>query len=398
MQTWIALKTGREDPHSKVGENRYINNNEYFWALKNISIDIKQGDRIGIIGKNGAGKSTLLKLLSQITSPTKGTIKIRGKIASLLEVGTGFHRELTGRENIYLNGAILGMKRKQIAKKLDEIINFSGIEHHIDTPVKRYSSGMYVRLAFAVAAHLDSDILIADEVLAVGDSEFQMKAIGKMHDLSADSGRTVLFVSHNIGAVRSLCNYGVFLNNGVIEYTGKIESTIENYMKSGDILHTQSEKCYVPDDSKPFQVTKVEIVNKNYIQLSAYEAQEEIAIRLHCISREPIPNLYGYFALKREDGDSLIACDSTEGRDVFNNLPVGKYFIDLTIPAGLLAPGCYIPFLNFTSHFSTKFDIDSPLDILKFKVIDSISKRGNNRGSLTALVLDWNLLNNINKH
>jgi lipopolysaccharide transport system ATP-binding protein len=173
IQTWIALKRGREDPHSKIGENKYNNDDDHYWALKDLSLEIKQGDRVGIIGKNGAGKSTLLKLLSRITAPTEGTIKIKGKIASLLEVGTGFHGELTGRENIYLNGAILGMKKRRITEKLDEIIAFSGIEHHIDTPVKRYSSGMYVRLA--VAAHLDSDILIADEVLAVGDAEFQKK-------------------------------------------------------------------------------------------------------------------------------------------------------------------------------------------------------------------------------
>ncbi|MDR0599863.1 MAG: ABC transporter ATP-binding protein, partial [Treponema sp.] len=167
IQTWLALKRRKEDPHSKIGEDKYSGDKDHFWALKDIGFDIKQGDRVGIIGKNGAGKSTLLKLLSRITAPTEGLIKIRGKIASLLEVGTGFHGELTGRENIYLNGAILGMKKRRITEKIDEIIAFSGIERHIDTPVKRYSSGMYVRLAFAVAAHLDSDILIADEVLAV---------------------------------------------------------------------------------------------------------------------------------------------------------------------------------------------------------------------------------------
>jgi lipopolysaccharide transport system ATP-binding protein len=216
IQTWIALKRGREDPHSKIGEDKYRGDNDHFWALKDISFDIKQGDRVGIIGKNGAGKSTLLKILSRITAPTEGTIRIKGKIASLLEVGTGFHGELTGRENIYLNGAILGMKKRRITEKMDEIIAFSGIEQYIDTPVKRYSSGMYVRLAFAVAAHLDSDILIADEVLAVGDAEFQKKALGKMQDLSTGQGRTVLFVSHNMGAVRNLCNCGIVLERGRI--------------------------------------------------------------------------------------------------------------------------------------------------------------------------------------
>jgi lipopolysaccharide transport system ATP-binding protein len=232
IQSWLALKRGKEDPHSKIGENRYINTGDEFWALKDINLEIKQGDRVGIIGKNGSGKSTLLKILSRITGPTEGVIRIRGKLASLLEVGTGFHGELTGRENIYLNGAILGMKKRRIDQLMDEIVAFSGIEHHIDTPVKRYSSGMYVRLAFAVAAHLDSDILIADEVLAVGDAEFQKKALGKMKDLSTGQGRTVLFVSHNIGAVRNLCNTGIMLKKGQLHYAGQMHETIEHYFES----------------------------------------------------------------------------------------------------------------------------------------------------------------------
>ena len=230
IQTYFAIKFKKDDPHSKIGENRYSGDKDHFWALKDISFEIKQGDRVGIIGKNGAGKSTILKMLSRISSPTEGSIKIKGKVASLLEVGTGFHGELTGRENIYLNGAILGMKVKRIDEKLDEIIEFSGIEHHIDTPVKRYSSGMYVRLAFAVAAHLDSDILIADEVLAVGDAEFQKKALGKMQDLSTGEGRTVLFVSHNMTAVRNLCINGIVLNNGLITYSGVINECITSYL------------------------------------------------------------------------------------------------------------------------------------------------------------------------
>jgi len=232
IQTWIAQKRGKEDPHSKIGENKYSGDKDHFWALKNISFDIKQGDRIGIIGKNGAGKSTLLKILSRITAPTEGIIKIKGKITSLLEVGTGFHGELTGKDNIYLNGAILGMKKRRIDEKMDEIIAFSGIEHHVDTPVKRYSSGMYVRLAFAVAAHLDGDILIADEVLAVGDAEFQKKALGKMRDLSTGEGRTVLFVSHNMSAVKKLCNKGIWLEQGRIkEVSDDISEISNNYLQ-----------------------------------------------------------------------------------------------------------------------------------------------------------------------
>ena len=232
IQTWIALKRGKEDPHSKIGSNKYNGDKDHFWALKDVNFDIKQGDRLGIIGKNGAGKSTLLKILARITAPTEGIIKVKGKVASLLEVGTGFHAELTGRENIYLSGAILGMKKRRIDEKIDDIIEFSGIGQHIDTPVKRYSSGMYVRLAFAVVAHLDADILIADEVLAVGDAEFQKKARGKMQDLSTGEGRIVLFVSHNMHAVKSLCNHGIVLHEGKIQIDGGIDEIVNFYLSS----------------------------------------------------------------------------------------------------------------------------------------------------------------------
>ncbi len=233
IQSWWARKRGKDDPHAKIG-SKYDPTAEGFWALKDLNFEIKKGDRVGIIGHNGAGKSTLLKLLSQITSPTEGNIKINGKIASLLEVGTGFHPEMTGRENIYMNGAILGMKHDEIDKKVNDIIEFSEIGEHIDTPVKRYSSGMYVRLAFAVAAHLDSDILIADEVLAVGDAAFQKKALGKMNELSSGEGRTVLFVSHNMAQVKNLCNKGIVLEKGKIVKSGEIEECIHSYLNYTD--------------------------------------------------------------------------------------------------------------------------------------------------------------------
>jgi len=223
---WKTSILKQEDPYLKIGESNdrsKAGNSRYVWALKDISFDIEEGDIVGIIGKNGAGKSTLLKLLSRVTSPTVGTIRAKGRIASLLEVGTGFHPELTGRENIYMNGAILGMTKQEIRSKLDEIIDFSGCERYIDTPVKRYSSGMMVRLGFAVAAHLEPEILVVDEV-AVGDAEFQKKAIGKMQDVSKGDGRTVLFVSHNMGSVRNLCKNGILLKDGEIYYTGALLS------------------------------------------------------------------------------------------------------------------------------------------------------------------------------
>lgn len=228
---WHSIR-GKEDPYLKVGDinNRNIKGeSDYVWALKDINFEVKRGEVLGIIGKNGAGKSTLLKILSKVTSPTTGSIKSRGRIASLLEVGTGFNPELTGRENIYLNGAILGMTKKEIASKIDEIIEFSGCERYIDTPTKRYSSGMTVRLAFAVAAFLEPEILVIDEVLAVGDAEFQKKAIGKMQDISREGGRTVLFVSHNMAAVKSLCTRGIVLQYGQIAFQGNIESSLDFY-------------------------------------------------------------------------------------------------------------------------------------------------------------------------
>ncbi len=223
----------REDPYLKIGEvndRASKGSSEYVWALRDIDFKVEQGDVVGIIGKNGAGKSTLLKLLSKVTAPTTGTIRARGRIASLLEVGTGFHQEMTGRENIYMNGAILGMTKQEITSKLDEIVAFSGCERYLDTPVKRYSSGMMVRLGFAVAAHLDPEILVVDEVLAVGDAEFQKKAIGKMQDISHGEGRTVLFVSHNMGSVRQLCKTGVLLENGTMRMAGNIDEVVDTYM------------------------------------------------------------------------------------------------------------------------------------------------------------------------
>ncbi len=242
LNRWWHKVRGKEDPYLKIGESNdrtKSGDSDYVWALRDINFQIEQGDAVGIIGRNGAGKSTLLKLLSKVTKPTLGEIKVKGRIASLLEVGTGFHPEMTGRENIYLNGAILGMTRREIKRKFDEIVDFAGVERYIDTPVKRYSSGMYVRLAFAVAAHLESEILIVDEVLAVGDAEFQKKCLGKMGDVSKGEGRTVLFVSHNMTAVKSLCKTGIFMENGTLNMQGDITKVIERYNISN--LSNQSE-------------------------------------------------------------------------------------------------------------------------------------------------------------
>ena len=263
---WITNVLHKEDPYLKIGE---VNDrstrgaSDYVWALKDIDFKVEQGDVVGIIGKNGAGKSTLLKLLSRVTGPTTGTIRAHGRIGSLLEVGTGFHQEMTGRENIFMNGAILGMTKAEIASKLDEIIDFSGCERYIDTPVKRYSSGMTVRLGFAVAAFLDPEILVVDEVLAVGDAEFQKKAIGKMKDVSQGQGRTVLFVSHNMASIKNLCKTGVLLENGMVKLRGDVDQVVEAYITDnlkevGDVDFVDEKSlCRVSPQTKEFEILSV---------------------------------------------------------------------------------------------------------------------------------------------
>ena len=278
---------GKEDPFLKVGsvnDRAKAADSEYVWALKDIDFKVEQGDVVGIIGKNGAGKSTLLKLLSRVTGPTTGTIKAKGRIGSLLEVGTGFHSEMTGRENIYMNGAILGMTKAEITRKLDEIVAFSGCERYIDTPVKRYSSGMMVRLGFAVAAHLDPEILVVDEVLAVGDAEFQKKAIGKMKDVSRGEGRTVLFVSHNMASIRQLCVSGIILDKGSIKKVGTADECVSEYI--GSNFSTLCSFADITDAHRRYQYTGKEIellsakMNGNVNEIASNQPLEfEIKLR-----------------------------------------------------------------------------------------------------------------------
>jgi lipopolysaccharide transport system ATP-binding protein len=259
---WLHKIRGKEDPYLKITEKNTRDEqggSKFVWALDDISFDVNQGDVVGIIGRNGAGKSTLLKILSKVTSPTKGNIKIKGRIASLLEVGTGFHPDLSGRENIFLNGAILGMTKKEIHAKFDEIVAFSGVDKYIDTPVKRYSSGMYVRLAFSVAAHLEPEILIVDEVLAVGDAEFQRKCLGKMKEVS-QQGRTVIFVSHNLVAVKSLCTKGIVMDQGKLVFSGSADEAVENYMNA-NASKVQSSKVFSsPDDAIGNEFIKIKSI------------------------------------------------------------------------------------------------------------------------------------------
>jgi lipopolysaccharide transport system ATP-binding protein len=283
LNRWWARVRGKEDPFLKVGETNdrtQKGDSDFVWALKDISFNVEQGDVVGIVGKNGAGKSTLLKILSRVTSPTVGSIKVKGRIASLLEVGTGFHPEMTGRENIYMNGSIMGMTKSEINSKFDEIVDFAGVEKYVDTPVKRYSSGMIVRLGFAIAAHLEPEILVVDEVLAVGDAEFQKKAIGKMQDVSKGEGRTVLFVSHNMAAVRSLCTRGIVLANGGISYMGDIDSSVSHYLANDNI----KEKKLIIDnitEVKPFlHISKIFIngSEKSFSTIKSHQQYFEVVI------------------------------------------------------------------------------------------------------------------------
>ncbi len=283
LERWIARIRGKEDPYLKIGETNdraSKGTSDIVWSLKNLNFNIEQGDAVGIIGRNGAGKSTLLKLLSRVTAPTTGEIKVKGRIASLLEVGTGFHPELSGRENIFLNGAILGMRKREIASKFDQIVDFAGVERYVDTPVKRYSSGMYVRLAFAVAAHLESEILIVDEVLAVGDAEFQKKCLGKMGEVSQGEGRTVLFVSHNMASVKQLCKKGIVLDKGTIGFNGQIEGAINFYKEQGIIKEKKTLKELIKVKHATLTIESILINSKEdaSIELDAEESRLDIEI------------------------------------------------------------------------------------------------------------------------
>jgi lipopolysaccharide transport system ATP-binding protein len=312
-----------------------------FWALKDVSFDVEQGEVVGIIGRNGAGKSTLLKILSRITSPTEGTVDLYGRVGSLLEVGTGFHPELTGRENIYLSGSILGMKKREIEDKLDEIVKFSEIEKFLDTPAKRYSSGMYVRLAFAVAAHLEPEILLVDEVLAVGDAAFQKKCLGKMGEV-AKEGRTVLFVSHNMGAVTSLCSKAILLNSGKVEYIGETRATIEKYSTDSE-FGTSFDLENICHENRPqdyARLTRISLFDENFNPSYSFFMGRPIIIRIECRCHNKMENAEIGFKIGSLLGGNIHLFPSVwEGFNI--DLEEGEYTFEITIPQLLLWPGKY---------------------------------------------------------
>ncbi|WP_299778156.1 ABC transporter ATP-binding protein [uncultured Formosa sp.] len=351
VNRWWHTVRGKEDPYLKIGESNDRStkgNSEYVWALQDINFEVQPGEVLGIIGKNGAGKSTLLKLLSRVTAPTTGSIKARGRIASLLEVGTGFHPELTGRENVFLNGAIMGMTKKEISSKFDEIVDFAGCERYIDTPVKRYSSGMYVRLAFAVAAHLEPEILIVDEVLAVGDAEFQKKAIGKMKSVSSEGGRTVLFVSHNMASVKNLCTKGVLMENGTVKLTGDIDTVVESYIK-GNAANTENTEYVAKDlELTDFQTLRIKkaystslgVKNSNVFAGDAFD------INVEYISNELDRNCRLFIGVYNQSDQKLLHLGNVYGGiDTFKSKNEGK--IVCSIPKCNLKDGAYTINLSF---------------------------------------------------
>ena len=337
------FKRGNNPPSPNSNPSSSTESSDSFWALKDVSFEINEGEVLGIIGRNGAGKSTLLKILSRITSPTSGRVEMYGRVASLLEVGTGFHPELTGKENIYLNGVILGMSKQDIRNKFDEIVAFAGVEKFVDTPVKRYSSGMYVRLAFAVAAHLESEILLVDEVLAVGDAQFQRKCIGKMNDLSS-KGRTVLFVSHNMGIMESICSHGVYLKSSQIEYAGSIEQTINNYLSSflnnsrqePGILFNASNVC-----RNSFQIINVSILDKFYNPISNIRTGDYLRIRIQYYSPEYISKGSVNLELFTLTGTRLIHSSTYPLCGIELSFSQGESHVECIFPRFPLASGSY---------------------------------------------------------
>lgn len=368
---WHAIR-GKEDPYLKVGETNDRSskgNSDYVWALQDINFEVNRGEVLGIIGKNGAGKSTLLKILSKVTAPTTGVIKSRGRIASLLEVGTGFNPELTGRENIYLNGAILGMTKKEITSKLDEIIAFSGCERYIDTPTKRYSSGMTVRLAFAVAAFLEPEILVVDEVLAVGDAEFQKKAIGKMQDISKSEGRTVLFVSHNMAAVRSLCTRGMLIENGKTIFFGDIDETIDLYLKSS--IFSFNSNNYIEFDEKeaPIQISKFEVSSLNLkgerSNSSGVLMGNILEFSIFVLANQAYNNLKASIIISTASGTRIAAIRSHEITDfIFDSK--GDFVFKATASDLKLMPGDYVVTIALAENNTT---IDIKEECLGFTVV-----------------------------
>jgi lipopolysaccharide transport system ATP-binding protein len=403
INRWWYKVRGREDPYIRVGEanDRAVKGeSEYVWALRDVSFEVKQGQVLGIIGRNGAGKSTLLKILSRTTTPTMGTVRIKGRVASLLEVGTGFHPELTGRENIFLNGVILGMTRQEIRRKFDEIVDFSGVERYIDTPVKRYSSGMYVRLAFAVAANLEPEILIVDEVLAVGDSEFQKKCLGKMKDVSDKDGRTIIFVSHSMPMIASLCERGIILQNGSQIYDGTATSAVHYYQNAGkensaslDYSNTQNR----PGDNLA-ELLGAWVENSEGIIKSEFELRESFKVLMKykvksSVPLAPIPNFHFF-----DQFGQYVFVTAPPAKDIAK-FEQGEYLAECLIPSNYFNVGYFSIGIALTFHhigIHVSFYEQHSLNITMTEDLENSAARSSNySGEIPGVVrpiFNWNII------
>lgn len=362
INRWWAHVRGKEDPFLKIGDTNdrtQKGDSRFVWALRDISFNVEQGDVVGIVGKNGAGKSTLLKILSRVTSPTTGDIKIKGRIASLLEVGTGFHPEMTGRENIFMNGSIMGMTKAEIRSKFDEIIEFAGVTKYVDTPVKRYSSGMMVRLGFAIAAHLEPEILVVDEVLAVGDAEFQKKAIGKMQDVSKGEGRTVLFVSHNMAAIRSLCTRGVLLNNGMIDYIGSIPETLNHYLRSEERIEQEKIIDNIKWKKNGLRINSIQINNTEDAYSTVINQQEFIDVRIEGYSEDDLT--YDVMLIFKDKDEIPIATYANgHYKGEIQHISKGAFYIDKKIKLPKIVNRGLVKVDLFFHHPMVEYQLKAP--------------------------------------
>jgi lipopolysaccharide transport system ATP-binding protein len=397
LNRWWHKARGKEDPYIKIGEanDRSVKGgSDYVWSLRDVNFEIKQGDAVGIIGRNGAGKSTLLKILSRTTAPTTGKINIKGRVASLLEVGTGFHPELSGRENIFLNGAILGMTKAEIKKQFDEIVDFAGVERYIDTPVKRYSSGMYVRLAFGVAAHLEPDILIVDEVLAVGDAEFQKKALGKMNEVSKGEGRTILFVSHNISSIRTLCNKGILLKNGSISTNGEISEVINSYLDDHSLSYLGS-TTYINDGltSGVFDILKASVTAPDNNNKDVFTTEDTIIVYVKYRLTKRIKGGLINFSLENKEQVVFLCFDTDLNMDLLDVREAGIYEAKIQIPRLTLKPGIY--FISFNTGIANVERYTTLEKCLVFQIIlcdedETFISYAERRPGVLAMPLNWN--------
>ncbi|WP_426328055.1 polysaccharide ABC transporter ATP-binding protein [Pedobacter sp. R-06] len=395
LERWYARTRGKEDPFLRIGESNNQNTkseSNIVWSLKDINFEIEQGDAVGIIGRNGAGKSTLLKILSKVTSPTMGKISGKGRIASLLEVGTGFHPELSGRENIFLNGAILGMRKKEIQRKLEEIVDFAGIERYLDTPVKRYSSGMYVRLAFAVAAHLESEILIVDEVLAVGDAEFQKKCLGKMGEVSKGEGKTVLFVSHNIPSLQSLCSSAILLENGTLIQQGNLDDVLLTYTKaniSDKDFYFLTRKDKVKEDFY-VELLYFGTLSESESQKNEFSIAESIGVKISYKIKNIEMKPAATFAVCTTDGTICFMSISP-----LKEYQLGDHNLIAWIPKYLLNDGEYIIKLGITTLNPSIIHIEHEIKLFVSDIYDEVfrSEYKEKYHGLLRPLINWQKLN-----